>query len=199
MRFSKYSRWQPKKQERVEPEKRQTLDDFLTGVLIDVCRSRASGASITWEYAKIGGASDGSIQYRLDVDYTADRVRGQHYSDDSISVDKGENPHDPSDYIMGVLYEHNVLSEREGRCILMNTKPLHQLDGAEKIATILNTGADKPVSTANVVDAYRRIYAREPAGFCMDAYVLFEVGEALGITDQEILRRFRMFNTKPKN
>ncbi len=195
MRFSKYSRWQPGKQAGEEPkqqEKRQTLDEFLADVLIDVCKSRPSDASISYDYHRIWGGSS-SMQYRLDVEYRNGRTRS--FSDDSISVDHGEQPHELANYIMGVLAEHNILSERDGKRILMNTNPLRQRDGAEKIAAILNTGADKQVSTANVVDAYRSIHGREPDGFCMDTRELFEIGRCLELADQEILRRFRKYNS----
>ncbi len=188
------TRWQPKRQtsQPKEPARQQTLDEFLTGVLIDVCRSRPSDASISYDYHQIWSGSS-SRRYRLDVEYKNGSTRS--FSDDSISVDYGEQPHDLADYIMGVLAEHNILSERNGKCLLMNTKPLRQRDGAEKIATILNTGADKPVSTAAVVNAYRRIHGREPDGFCMDTRELFEIGECLELSDQEILRRFRKYNS----
>ncbi len=163
--------------------KEKTLDEFVGEIVID-CIANLPENPVLDVFARcVDTSADGSRGYCIEFNYSGRKKLSHRIF---FRLDRGEKPDDYARIAAGMLGRYRIDGERKNGRILLNLRLLAAKNmSAGIVADILGK------STADVVNAYRRYFGREPVGECMSFVDVYRIAQLTGVGDADFLKKLR--------
>lgn len=171
--------------------KHRTLDDFLKEVVIDCWNGMRDETELRVECRRLGGSSDGSVNYRLEATYKITPADCEPVNPlvDNFSLDRSETPEDFKPHVVDFLNQYGISSSQSNGTMKLGSWALREHTLApHQVARMLG------IHETEVHRYYRRTRNAEVHGQtklnCRD---VMAIGREQRLSDEQILEHIKRF------